>query len=458
MSRQPLSAVIVKSRARILVLATTQFNPLDGSASFYNRQVKSSIARRLREVFDVSLRRCDPATLTRSAIERSKEARTVDVVALGKCAAAMLSGAAATLDIRRSFMSVPAGYPVVEGVTELRIGSHPQLSPDSFAAGESLLRFIDRFFPTLFLISGGSSACVEAPLKPWFDAGDLVEINRVMLRSGLAIEGINTVRKHLSAIKGGRLASVTGHSVTFVLSDVGTGALHLVGSGPTLADPTSLGEAAAILRRLPGDCAASIAERLESGQVPETPKSGARPHLAGDNSTLVRAAADEVTRLGLRASIIDREMTGDVQSVARELFTIATRLATDEVAIAGGEPTVVVNGEGRGGRCGEVAARFAMRSIEERRGDVCGLFAASDGVDGNSGTAGAVVFSGGAGPVTATTDEISRALERSDSRSILEKIGEPIIIPATGNNVRDLFLVARDSGPHFSQGFCCGSG
>lgn len=399
----------------------------------------TSINEQFDQILEGALRRCEPASLIHAALERSKGPREVDVVAIGKCAAAMLRGVV-SLDIRRSFVSVPEGYPLPHAATELRVGSHPQFSPASFEAGEGLLRFIDPVFPTLFLISGGSSACVEAPLSPWFDRDDLLEINRLLLRSGVDIEKINTVRKHLSAIKGGRLGTLAGPSQTVVLSDVARGALHLVGSGPTVGDPTTLTEAAAVVRALPGDEARTIAVRLESGEVPETSRVGNAPLLAGDNSTLVRAAADEAKRLGLSARVLENEMTGNVETVAAELYAIATTLQWGEVVIAGGEPVVTVRGEGRGGRCGEVAAHFALLSLGQRRG-ACGMFAASDGVDGNSGTAGAVMLSSG---TTASTEEIRDALDQSDSRSILERIGRPIVMPPTGNNLRDLFIVARD--------------
>src|SRR5207244_4381616 len=104
----------------------------------------------------------------------------------------------------------------------------------------------------LFLISGGGSACVEQPLKPWFGERDLIDVNDKLVASGLKIGDINCVRKHLSAIKGGRLAARVKRSVTLVYSDVSTGALADVASGPTIADATTKDDAIAIVRKLGG--------------------------------------------------------------------------------------------------------------------------------------------------------------------------------------------------------------
>jgi len=403
-----------------------------------------TIPEMLRSVFDRTLDRCDPAVLTEAAVRRFPSEESVDVISLGKCAAAMLDGATRVLKIRRSFVCVPEGYPVPAVSSETCIGSHPGMSARSFEAGDALLRFLDHDHPTVFLISGGSSACIESPLTPWFTPSELSEVNGVMVRSGIPIEEINAVRKHLSAIKGGRLMEVATHSMTFVLSDVARGALHLVGSGPTLADPTTLAEAAAILRKLPGDVARSLASRLESGDVPETSKTGPVATLIADHSTLVEAAAIEVGAAGFRPVLMDGELNAGVGNVAEILAARGRSLSPGEVLIAGGEPTVEVRGGGRGGRCTEVASRFAIEAIERGYSDVCGLFASSDGVDGNSGTAGAVVYSTGSRGNAAMVDEIRRALDKSDSISVIEKVGTPILIPATGNNLRDLFLVSRD--------------
>jgi hydroxypyruvate reductase len=152
--------------------------------------------------------------------------------------------------------------------------------------------------------------------------------------------------------------------------------------------------------------------------------------LIADNSTLTGAAAAIV---GKNAIVIGEQLEGDVRDVARILNE---RARPGKILVAGGEPTVAVKGSGRGGRCSELAVHFARISGDEA------LFASSDGVDGNSGAAGVVLPHRGVAELPRGWEA---ALEASDSMSVITQIGEPIMITPTGNNLRDLFLVARSS-------------
>ena len=181
-----------------------------------------------------------------------------------------------------------------------------------------------------------------------------------------------------------------GRAVTLVYSDVSTGALHDVASGPTIP--------------------------------------GSEAILVADNTTLVRAAA---SILGDNAVVVEHQIESDVADAALFLANRARSLRPGQGLVAGGEPTVAVRGKGRGGRCSELAVRFAAICDNEA------LFAASDGLDGNSGAAG-IVRTAGRKPAAGWED----VLARSDSWSIAAQLGEPIMIAPTGNNLRDLFLVA----------------
>jgi glycerate-2-kinase len=333
-----------------------------------------------------------------------------NVVAIGKCAGALLDGVAGAIAIESAFVAIPDGYRLPHARAETHIGGHPHMTPASFAAGRALLEYIDAHDDILFLVSGGGSACVEVPLPPHSDE-DVARANAQLIASGKTIGEINAARRSVSAIKGGKLAQrVHGRSVTLVYSDVSTGRIEDVASGPTLP--------------------------------------GSEAILVADNTTLVRAAAEiaggEVERdasRGLRAVIIDEQIECDVEEAARLLAARARELRHGEILVAGGEPTVVVRGVGRGGRCSELAVRFAMHSECEA------VFASSDGVDGNSGAAGIYLprrpaGSGPAGSQPALRGALPEALERSDSFAIASQIGEPIMIAPTGNNLRDLFLVA----------------
>jgi hydroxypyruvate reductase len=309
----------------------------------------------------------------------------------------------------------------------MHVGGHPLVTADSFAAGRALVEFVERHDEILFLISGGGSACVELPLTPWFDERDVMETNERLIASGLPIGEINCVRKHLSAIKGGRLAR--GRSVTLVYSDVSRGALADVASGPTLPDPTTTRDAIAILARLGG--LERIVRKLES--CPDTVKeiAGARTKLIADNSTLTATAAS----IAKAAIVCEEQIEGDVADAARFLLERARALAPGEVLVAGGEPTVVTRGDGKGGRCCELAVRVALAATE--RLEV--LFGSSDGVDGNSGVAAIAMRL----PVTLDRARAEAELARSNSVAVAASIGEAVTMLPTGNNLRDLYLLAR---------------
>ena len=343
----------------------------------------------LKAIYLTTLERCAPETLVRQVVD---ENLARNVVAIGKCAGALLDGVAAVLDIEAAFVAIPEGYKLPRTNAEIHIGGHPNMTRASFEAGRALLDFVDAHDDILFLVSGGGSACVEVPLAPHSEE-ELIAANARLVASGLRIGEINAERKKLSAIKGGRLGKrVRGRAVTLVYSDVATGNLTDVASGPSDRD----------LR------------------------------LIADNDTLTATAA---ALIGERAVRWDGQIECDVAEAATLLARRIDAMRGGEILVAGGEPTVMVRGDGRGGRCSELAVRFAMESACEA------LFASSDGVDGNSGVAG--VYLPGRLEAGGPADWKS-ALQVSDSFRVVAQVGEPIMIAPTGNNLRDLFLVARD--------------
>lgn len=336
----------------------------------------------LKSVYHAALARCAPDLLVRAHVDASMPH---NVVAIGKCAGGLLDAVASMIDIESAFVAIPEGYRLPRTRAEVHVGGHPHMTAASFEAGRALLKFVDEHRDILFLISGGGSACVEVPLPPHSE-DRVARENAQLIASGLPIREINARRSELSAIKGGRLRDrVKGRAVTLIYSDVATGRGEDVASGPT------------------------------GGGI-----------VIADNTTLVKTAASLIEG----ATIIEQQIECDVAEAARMLAT-----APGKIIVAGGEPTVVIQGNGKGGRCSELAVRFAMESTAEA------LFASSDGVDGNSGAAGIYLpprtaLGGGPG--------WQAAIHESDTMRIAAQIGEPIMIAATGNNLRDLFLVARD--------------
>jgi len=380
----------------------------------------------LETIYRRTLEACAPERLV-ARVMRPDMPR--NVVAIGKCAGALLDGIGS---FENAFVAIPEGYRLPASRAEIHKGGHPQITKESLAAGRALLDFVDAHDDILFLISGGGSACVDLPLSPWFDAQDVIETNARLLESGAAIGEINTVRKHISAIKGGRLGSrVRGRSVTLVYSDVSRGALADVASGPTLADPTTKSDAIKILRRLGGFD--RIVTKLSDRSCPDTVKHIERSNveLIADNDTLTATAAS----IAPKAVRCERQIESDVSEAARFLLDRASRLQRDEVLVAGGEPTVVMRGDGKGGRCSELAVRVALQATMPMEA----LFGSSDGVDGNSGVAGIRV----ALPATFDRQWAEAELARSNSLAVAIRIGRPLTMLPSGNNLRDLYLLAR---------------
>lgn len=404
----------------------------------------------LRAIYEEALERCRPSTLV-GALLRSRPQLAgrfpgpATVIALGKCAPELLRGAAGELSIGRCFAGLPAGYQrQIPSGAEVRFGSHPELSEASFEAGEALLPFVHSVRePALVLISGGSSACIEVPLEP-FDRRELMLVHRAIWRAGWKIEKMNLVRKHLSAIKGGRLAELLPReSLTLVLSDVSIGHPEMVGSGPTFADPSTNAEAAELLESLDEPAIQAVVQRLRDPRLPDTPKEvGTDFAVIGDNRTLLGSARQAAARRGYATQTVEEEIHQDVEAAAQALRSLLTGLPPRTIVIAGGEPTVRVRGGGKGGRCSELAVRFS-RLASQNKEDWVALFGSSDGRDGNTGAAAYVVSAQRFRQARLRSAEVDRALSASDSFRLVEKMGEPFIIPPTGNNLRDLFLLAR---------------
>ena len=375
----------------------------------------------LETIYGRAIRACAPDALIRRVV-RDDFPRSV--VAIGKCAGALLDGFGPFDD---AFVAVPKGYPrpgdrravVVEG-------GHPQMTADSFRAGKALLEFVAAHDAITFLVSGGGSACVDSPLEG-FSERDLIDANARLIRSGAAIGEINAVRKHLSAIKGGRLAAGLRRSVTLIYSDVSTGAFADVASGPSLADPTTVEQASAIARK------AGIALTIRV----ETPKeiANSEVQLIADNRTLTSAAATIAGERGYSPVLLDEQIESDVADAAKTLADGARNLRTRAMLVAGGEPTVVQHGEGKGGRCSELAVRFALAANDLR---VHALFGSSDGVDGNSGAAAVLIDL----PASFDRSAADRELARSNSMAVIESLGRALPLRPTGNNLRDLYLLA----------------
>ena len=335
-------------------------------------------------------------------------------------------------------------------------GGHPSPNEASVVAASDILRTLESLTDgdlAVFLVSGGGSAMVERFLEPGISLGVMAATHKALVESGAPIAAINAVRKHLSAVKGGRLAAAASpaEQLTIFVSDVPAGELDALSSGPTLPDRSTTEDVYRIAKeyglrtRVPG----VIAEMLARRSLIETPKPGdaifarSRWSLLLDSISLEEAAALRARELGWRVEI---DHSCDDWSVERAASYLLGRL--DELRregervclISAGEVTVQVpaGANGKGGR----NQHFALRCSELIAGsEITVLSGGSDGVDGNSPAAGALVDGTTAARAEAARYTVAAALSAFDSYSLLTLIGDAITTGPTGNNLRDLRIL-----------------
>ena len=319
------------------------------------------------------------------------------------------------------------------------------------------------------LVSGGASALVPAPVAG-VPLAEKAALTRALLRAGASIHELNTVRKHLSRLKGGGLARTAAPAAVaaLVLSDVVGDDLATIASGPVSPDPTTYGDALGIVRARGVEATAPAAVRhLETGArgaAPETPKPGdplfarVATAIVGSNRLSVDAAAREARRAGLRPVVLTTTLEGEAREIApalvgvlRECMETGRPARPPVCLLAGGETTVTVRGDGRGGRNQEIAVA-AVEPLSRCPAEAVVASLATDGIDGASEAAGGV----------ADRDSASRArdlglapvsafLAASDSHAFLAPLGDLIVTGPTGTNVVDLTVLLAGN-PLFPAG------
>jgi len=397
----------------------------------------------------------DPERLARAELARRGE-RFGAALALGKAGAALARGAREALEAPARLLLIrPHRSPaLLDPGWEQKTGGHPLPDRQSAAAGERLERWLSEVppLPLLVLISGGASACVEAP-APGLTLEDLAAAQRALLASGLPIHTVNAVRKHLSRLKGGgalrALRSMGGRLprvLALLLSDVPGDDPAAIASGPFTADPTTFAEALAAVEGLA--VPESVRRHLAAGargEIPETLKlGGVEAVVLGGAGTAAAAAAAEARRHGFEAA--QGDLAGEAGQAARELVRRGRELAraAGGAAVAlvlGGETTVTLGipsgAEGNGGRNQELALA-AARELSGGAGElVCTL--ATDGEDGPTRHAGATVDGATWEAIRQAGIDPGAALARHDSRPALAAVpGTLLETGPTGTNVGDL--------------------
>lgn len=400
-------------------------------------------------------------TLPDAAVDLTQVSK-FKIVAIGKASHAMVDGLLAILPngIRVEGM-VSAPTDPEQPVDGLRyfVAGHPIPNRESWRSAEvalELMRGCDEQAVVFFLLSGGGSALTELPLDPGIQLADVQTLNRVLVTCGAPIDAINTVRKHLSAVKGGRLTVAAGaaRKITLAVTDVPVGKEWALASGPTLPDPTTVEDVYEIVKRyrLRETLPAPVVRWLDSGKMTETPKAS---HAAFANAHFVlllgmhelfHAAHHAAEAHGYVAqcdnSTDDLPIEKAVDALLARLETCQRENPGQRVAlIADGEVASPVTGKGIGGR----NSGFVLACVEKIAGrKITVLSVGTDGIDGNSHAAGAVADGMTLGRARAGLLDPMAYFQQSDAYTFFSKLGDAIVTGPTNNNLRDLRILLAD--------------
>ena len=409
----------------------------------------------------------DRLLVSGESIDLSQIARII-VVGMGKASAGMASALEDLLEgkISKGLVVTADGYGSPTRIVEVVEASHPVPGARGLAAAQRIADVVDAAQEDdliIVLVSGGGSALLTLPASG-IALNDLASTNELLLRSGATIQETNTVRKHLSQLKGGNLAAraFPATVIALVLSDVAGDPLNAIASGPTVGDPTTYENAASILRHhaLWEKVPLSVRTRIEgglSGKIPETPKPGddvfarVRTTIIGSGSVAAEAALNEARGLGYHTLLLTTTLEGEAREVGKVLASIAREevhhkvpLQLPALIIAAGETTVTVSGSGKGGRNQELALSSAT-GIRGLPGAVIASMG-TDGRDGPTDAAGAMVDGGTIPRLREQGIDPNESLTANDSYHALASSSDLIFTGPTGTNVADLcFIACRDA-------------
>ncbi|MEP6593909.1 MAG: DUF4147 domain-containing protein, partial [Acidobacteriota bacterium] len=303
----------------------------------------------------------------------------------------------------------------------------------------------------LVLLSGGASSLLCVPARG-LSMDDKTATAAALMRSGVAIDGLNCVRKHLSAIKGGRLAAAAGRSLTLAISDVHGPVADdpsVIGSGPTVGDPTTFADARAVVRQagvagqIPPRVTAHLERAVNDTPAPGDPRlAGAEYRVLGNRALAMAGAALAARALGYDVEVIAQPTSGEARIAGRAFAEAALRLRSGDRAlcvIGSGETTVRVTGTGLGGRNQE----FALAAMPVLAGEAGVVLASAgtDGIDGPTDAAGAVIDGSSAARAAAAGVDPLAALADNASYGVFQSLGDLIVWGPTGTNVGDVHVM-----------------
>jgi glycerate-2-kinase len=429
----------------------------------------------LPQVFKAAVQAVDPYTIVAGHIPQLRSLfmeggfSRLHVVAFGKGACGMTKAVTEGLgDILSSGIAVTryghwGPLPPFAPIRAFEAG-HPVPDESGLRATREITRFVRSLDERSFLVclvSGGGSALLVAPLPP-LTLEEKQRTTELLLRAGADISELNIVRKHISAVKGGKLATMSfpARTVSLILSDVVGDRVDTIASGPTVPDPSTYSEAMEVLDRY--GLRTLVPKRVEEllvsgaeGRIPETPKESdpafdrVENAIVGSNDRAIDAALAQCSGLGLEGLVIGRGLKGEARLAARWLAKTAREVRRDRgrdgkplCLISGGETTVTVRGRGVGGRNMELALAFALE-IEGEEG-IALLSAGTDGIDGPTEAAGAIVDGSTVGKAREAGIDAAAHLEDNDSCTFFQQEGGLFTTGPTGTNVMDLQLMLLD--------------
>ncbi|GEO39281.1 hydroxypyruvate reductase [Skermanella aerolata] len=405
----------------------------------------------LRAMFDAAVDAALPDKVVPKHLPPPPKGRTI-VLGAGKASAAMAKavedhwpGPIEGLVITRYGHAVPCRH------IEIVEASHPVPDAAGHAAAQRILELAESAGPddlVLCLISGGGSALLALP-APGLTLEDKQAVNKALLASGADIGQMNAVRKHLSAIKGGRLAAAAHPAkvVSLLISDVPNDDPSVIASGPTVPDPSTFEDARAVLKRYGIKPSPAVQQHLERAEE-ESPKPG-DPRLADVTNVMIatpqfslEAAAEVARKAGVTPLLLGDSLEGEAYEVGKIMAGIAASAATHGhplpapcVLLSGGETTVTVRGKGRGGRNVEFLLATAV-ALNGRSG-IWGIAGDTDGIDGAEEVAGAIITPDTIARAAAKGISAKESLADNDGHSFFEALGDQVVTGPTLTNVND---------------------
>ncbi len=405
----------------------------------------------LRSLFDKAVAAALPSEQIGQHLPSPPKGRTL-VVGAGKGAAAM---ARAVEDVWQGPLSglvvTRYGHGLPTRAIEVVEAGHPNPDAASQAAASRILAMAGELGADdllLCLISGGGSALMVQP-APGLSLDDKKAVTRELLRCGAAIDEINTVRKHLSAIKGGRLAAAAwpAQVVTLMISDVPGDDPSVIASGPTVPDPSTFADSLAVVDKYGISIPESVRRHLTEG-AEESPKPGDH-RLAQAVATLVatpqvalEAAASAAREAGITPLILGNSIEGEARDVAKVMAAISRQVAAHGqplpapcVLLSGGETTVTVHGKGRGGRNAEFLLALAVAL--DGQADIWAIACDTDGIDGTEDNAGAILTPDSLARARALGVDAKACLADNDGYGFFAALGDLVVTGPTRTNVND---------------------